>query len=214
MKITMNKKVEKIKLVLEIIQAQRKLHPRRETFSIPSEEFSKLPILRDYNGLMLAFKEIEKETKENVLISISENEDSLAKKWMPVPPIITAHIEDFQEFDRYRKHINQTISDEKSISLILNSQGRLYNKKEPRLFYPMELGGLRYKIVHSLASNKDWIATKGLAEEFGKTSQEIRKTIEQIKRMIEKLLKITGDKVIENKKGLGYRIAKVKIKKE
>ena len=210
----MNKKVERIKLVLEAIQAKRKLYPQKETFNIPPEELSKFPVLRDGTGLILTFKEIEKETKGNVLISISGNEDSLAKKWMPVPPIIMAHVEDFQEFDRYRKHISQMISDEKFVSLILNSEGRLYNEKELRLFYPMELGGLRYKIVHFLASNKDWIATKDLAEQFGKTPREIRKTIEQIKRMVEKLLKITGNKVIENKKGLGYRIAKVKIKKE
>ena len=208
----MNKKVEKIRLVLEIIQFQRKLHPLRETFNIPPERFSKIPTLKDYNGLILTFKEIEKETKGNVLISISENEDSAAKEWMPVPPIITAHIEDFQEFDKYRKQISQ--SGEKTPALILE-EGQLYraDDKERKLVYSMKLDKLPYKIACYLVEEKRYVQTKELADRFDESPQEIRKTIGEIRQLINERLKIPGNKIIEsNNSGAGYRTKNIKLK--
>jgi len=219
MKITMkNKSLKKIQLILEIIRKKKRDNPKKETFEFPLEEFKKFSLLSDTIGLNQVFKRIQKETKENVIIGIYdpsfECKDPIAGKIIinKLPAVIT-HIENSEKLDAYYKKIEQQLK-EKIPTLILNEEGELcrVDDKEKMLIYPMNPDKLRYKIVRYLALEKRWTPTKELAEEFEKETQKIRKTIEQIKRQIEKFLKIPGNEVVENKKGVGYRIKNVKIR--
>lgn len=210
--------LKRIRAVLEIIDKRIKSESQKETLVFPCEEFTKIPILRDDMGRALTFKEIEKDTKGNVLVSNYEIEkDPHSKMWTPSTIEIIVHIENFNEFNKYKKRIEQqlkTATD--NFILILNDNGELYidGEKESKN-YPMELDALRHKIVHFLISQKDWIQTSDLANEFETSRPKIRKAIEQTKRMIEKLLKINGNKIIEGRKNLGgYRITKIKIREK
>ncbi|NLJ49786.1 MAG: hypothetical protein GX428_09430 [Candidatus Atribacteria bacterium] len=225
MKITMNKKkLERIKIVLDIIEKKIKSEPKKETFEIPLVEFIKMSKINDRISLEQIFKEIKEKTNENLLINIYdpsyEYDDPVFrddKVKINLPLAVSFHIEDADEFNKYKRLIERqikTISD--SFTLILNDNGELYieGEKENKN-YPMEMNALRHKIVRVLASRKEYVQTSDLADEFEISSDKIRRVIESTKRMIEKFLKINdGNKIIENKKGLGYRITKIKIREK
>ncbi len=238
MKIIM-KKNQRIKLILDLINKKRRANPEKETFYFKYEEFTKFPLLNDQLTLDRLLTGIQEESGCIIFILPKIPEHLLGKTFVkPRYPsnfelyprmgnaveideatlesfiTITVHIEDFEKFDKYYKKIGQKPEDEKIPVIILNDGGELYipNGKEKKHSYPMEKSGLRYRIVHFLAQNKDYVQTRELAEMFEKKPQEIRKTIEQTRREIEKFLKIKGSKIIEGKKDYGYRIKNIKIK--
>ncbi len=95
----------------------------------------------------------------------------------------------------------------------LNEVGELYwiNKEGKKLIYPMRKKGLRYKIVYRLASEKQFIPAKQIADEYEVDINTIRNTIGKIRMNIKKYFNIQGNKVIEGRTGEGYRIKCVKI---
>ena len=127
---------------------------------------------------------------------------------------ITVHIEDFEKFNKYRKSIERELKEERVPMLILDNMGQLYIKggEGQERSYPMKKDGSRYRIVYFLAKQKEWLLPRVLAEECEVDQKKIGKRIEQIRREIEKFLKIEGNRVIEGKKGIGYRIKNIKVK--
>jgi len=126
---------------------------------------------------------------------------------------ITIHIEDFIKFDKYNKKIKIELKKEKVSVLILNDNGELYNPNDKENYlYPMNIKKSRYRIVHYMATEREWLQSKELAEECGVDSKKVGKTIEQIRRKIEDFIKVKGNEIIESKRGLGYRIKNIKIK--
>jgi hypothetical protein len=223
MKITMkNKTLERIKLILEFIEKKIKSEPKKETFEFPLREIEKIPLLNDTIGLSQAFKKIQKETKENVLIDIYdpsyESEDPVfrdRKIRIKKPPAVIFHLENIEEFNKYKRRIEQELEKGDIIpSLTLTYRGDLYrtNDKGRKLVYPMVQNSLRCKILHYLAQEKRRVSAKELAEEFGKAPQEIRKAIGEIKKLIKERLKIPGDEIIESSDKGGYKVQNVKLK--
>ncbi len=105
------------------------------------------------------------------------------------------------------KYIKFTKIKEKSKKVLhLNSIGELYKEPKDKYCYPMGESG-RGKIFRYLATHKDYQKTHEISETLGKKSkQSIRTEIAKIRLNIKKLLKIDGKKMIESKKGYGYRI--------
>lgn len=223
---------DKIKLALEVIKKRMASESKSDTLEFTFEEFipEKSEPIPGFNIRNLAteterlslrhlFQQIQKENsgieftfpeatqKQKNTIGLSPLQIRELYK-----PIFYIYINDPKKFEEYHKKI---VLSSVGICLILNNKGELYTEKDKgkRLVYPMERNGLRYRMVYFLATQKQWIQTKNLADEFETTPEKIRKTIESIKRLVEKFLKISGDRVIENKKGLGYRITNIKIKK-
>jgi hypothetical protein len=223
MKITMNKKVERIKLILDIVEQKIKSDPKKETFLIPINEIVNLPALGDSMSIDRIFKEIKKQTKENIVIEFHDqsfeyiNPKSGEIKQVAEPLAIRVHIEDINEFNKYKKQIAQQLKKGFKIPMLILDEGQLYRSddKEKKLTYPMKMNRLPYKIVHYLAEEKQYVQTKELADRFGENSQEIRKTIGEIRQLIDERLKIPGNKIIEsNNSGLGYRIKNIKLKND
>jgi len=106
-----NKSLEKIKLVLDIIQKKRKNEPKKESFELPPEEFTKFPILKDLIGLAQTFKKIRGETNENILINLDRPyiEDNIFHTKTELPLEVSIYIEDFKKFDQYRKRAKERL---------------------------------------------------------------------------------------------------------
>lgn len=231
------KRTQRIKLILDLIKNKRHADPEKETFLFQYEEFTKLPLLSDQVMLTQLFKRIQEESRCIIFIfpKIPEYQTEKPEKSMTIYEItdriatykllnnlsnkdatlaITIHIEDLVKFDRYCKVIEEQL-EEKNPALILNNEGSLYriDTKGKEYLYPMVKTKSRYKIIHYLATEKRWVQSRELAEECEMNPKKIGKTIEQIRRQIEKFIKIKGNRIIESKKGLGYRAKNIKIKK-
>lgn len=213
-----NKKIlNKINAVLETIQGQKEFKTKENVFVISLDNFAEIPCPENMvKEFIDAFKIIQSETNGNVVIKIGKPKfaNEILKVNEELSPSVLVQIKDYSEFNNYYKKNKNQIDKEKVSMFILDSDGKLYKMgdKEKKLVYPINTEGIRYGIVRYLATTKDWIQTIELMREFGKDSIGIMKTIEQIRRQIEKFLKIPGNKIIESKKGLGYRIKNIKIK--
>jgi len=107
-----NKLLKKVNLALEIIQKKRKKEPGEETFRFLPEEFTDFPLLHDITGLSRILGRIEKGTKRNVWIMTQEEsylEDDVLKVKVKIPFKILINIEDFDEFDQYRKKVKERL---------------------------------------------------------------------------------------------------------
>ncbi|MFA6895588.1 MAG: HTH domain-containing protein [Candidatus Paceibacterota bacterium] len=226
----MEKDNDKIKSTLEAIKRRIASEPKSDIFEfsfeelipdkakpIPGLDISEMATDSERLSLQHILQRIQKENSGIEFTfpdSAQKQKSTLGLSQLQIrelcKPTFYVHINDHKKFEEYYKKIAISSTD---IHLTLNNKGELCVEKDGKktLTYSMEWGGQRYKIVYLLATRKEWIPTKYLAEEFNTTPEKIRKAIEQIKRLMEKFLKISGDKIIENKKGLGYKITKIKV---
>lgn len=213
-----NKKIlNKINGVLETIREQKEFKVKEYVFVISFDNFAEIPCSEDIKKELIdAFKIIQLETKGNVIIKTRKPQftNELLEVGEEMSPSVLVQIKDYSKFNDYYTKNKRQINEGTLPTFILDNTG-LYKKddKEKKLIYPIHQEGLRYNIIHYLATTKNWTQAKILSQEFGRKSIRIRKTIEQIKRQIEKFLKIPGGKIIESKIGLGYRVKNIKIKK-
>lgn len=229
----LEEKEKRKKLILEIIKKRGNSEPARDTFEFVYEDFipeksqpisglgvRSLAAEAERISLVHLFKTIEKESKSAVRFDFPKR-----KPIKPLSGLVSqlelreinrsvfyVYIRDFGKFNEYYKSIIQP--PEKAPVLILNNEGKLsrVDNKKREFIYQMDPNGLRYKIVHYLATEKHFIQTTELAAEFKKEPQEIRKIIGEIREQITKKLKIPGDKIIENSPGSGYRIKNIRIR--
>jgi len=213
----MNKRLlEKIALILEIIEAEVKSNPKKESFDLNPDIFTKQPLLRDPVGLNRAFETITKETDKSIIASfytIEHHDDALRVKTRPFPRI-SIYIENPDKLNGYYKKVKQQLNKKKSPLLILDSEGKLYriDDKDRKLVYPMYPEGIRYKIICYLAKEKTYISAAELSLEFSKDPQAIRKSIGEIKKLIRTRLNILPYEIIESDPRNGYRVKNIKLK--
>ena len=114
-----------------------------------------------------------------------------------------------EKYDMKRKYDNLS----NQIPIFLSSDGDLYCKPKEKLCYHMDADSLRFKIIKSLTS--DYKKTALLLEELDvKSYQSFYDAIRNINRKAIERLKIK-DKIIEGRKGNGFRInPKYKIAEE
>lgn len=94
------------------------------------------------------------------------------------------------------------------IRLYLNKVGDLWRESKERGCYSMDVNSDRHKIVRYLVENSDYQQTARLSQELeGKSLQSIRKEIREINDNFSGRLGIKNAKLIEGKKGSGYRIS-------
>lgn len=106
------------------------------------------------------------------------------------------------------KYIRFTKIKEKSTekTFYLNPTNDLYKEPKDKFCYPMGESD-RGKIVRYIATNSGYQKTSEISGTLGgKSEQSIRTEIPKIRLKIKKFLKIDGKKIIESKKGYGYRI--------
>ncbi len=89
--------------------------------------------------------------------------------------------------------------------LYLDNTGNLWHgDKEDNLCYSMSATKERLTLVKSMTENTGYQTTKSIASALGKKEQNVRTEINKIKKKIKQHLDL--DDLIENEKGLGYRI--------
>lgn len=92
-------------------------------------------------------------------------------------------------------------------TLYLNNVGDFWREPKDQFCYPIGETSDRHKIVRYLATHPSYQQTSDIALALdGKDKQSVRKEIGKIRGNIEKFLKLDGEKVIEMRKGSGYRI--------
>jgi len=180
-----NKSLEKIKLVLDIVQKKRKNEPKKESFELAPEEFTKSPILKNMIRLAQTFKEIQKETDENILINLNRPyiEDDVLRIRTRLPLRVSIYIENFDAFDQYRKKIKGRLKQIKDTDkpIFITKEGLiLFQDKKCKIPHDTKQYDL-CKIMFSKATNKrvswDEIADnwKGYSIGLYKGKDKIRK---------------------------------------
>lgn len=222
------------KLILEIIKKRRNSEPTQDTFDFTYEDFipeksrpipglGVKPFATEPERISLAhlFKTIEKESKNAIEFDFPKRK--LIKPLSGLvsqlelreinKPTFYIHIYSFEKFNEYYKRIIQP--SEKVPVLVLNNRGELsrVDNKKRKFIYQMDPNGLRYKMVYYLATEKRFVQTRELHEEFKKESQKIRKIIGEIRENITEKLKVPGDKIIENSPGSGYKIKNIRVRR-
>lgn len=128
-------------------------------------------------------------------------------------------VEDLEKINKTLKKYEKKLPKEAEKLPTINfdaEKGELFwvNEKGERLIFCLRTNSLRYKIIYFLADKKSFIPTTEIAEEFGKTTNDIRSIISKLRRDIKKHLKIDGEKIIENVPSKGYRVKNIKIIEE
>ena len=94
-----------------------------------------------------------------------------------------------------------------TLKLSLEQVGDLWRESKNKFCYEIGERSDRHKIVRYLAINKGFQQTTDISRALeGKNEQTIRKEIGKIRNEIRKYLKIDGKRVIEGRKGSGYKI--------
>lgn len=92
-------------------------------------------------------------------------------------------------------------------TLYLNNVGDFWREPKDQFCYPIGETSGRHKIIRFLTTHGGYQQTSDIAADLeGKDEQLVRKEIGKIRGNIEKFLKLDGEKVIEMRKGSGYRI--------
>lgn len=150
--------------------------------------------------------------KEAILKQLEKTEKILTIKKLSADSVsITVNK---KKFESYYKKIENLKKGKRKLKFILNSNGELYrtDDEKRKFVYLMDPKKLRYKIVHFLAEQKEFVPTSDLASELNKKAPEIRKNIGEIRRLIKERLRIPGSEIVESNPGSGYRIKNVKLK--
>lgn len=91
--------------------------------------------------------------------------------------------------------------------LYLNRVGDLWREPKTKYCYPMGEKSDRHRIVRYLAINKGYQQTSAISSALDqKNEQSLRKEIGKINENFKEFLQIAKDKLIESKKGSGYRM--------
>jgi hypothetical protein len=118
---------------------------------------------------------------------------------------------------KYKEKLSTEVKETPAINFDVE-KGELYwiNEKGKKFIYHLKIDSLNYKIVHYLASEKDFVPTQEIADEYGKDTNTIRSIISKLRKGIKKNLKIDGEQIIENvpSKFKGYRIKNIKMIEE
>ncbi len=213
-----NKPLNRIILIVHIILRYIQKHPDEETFYIDVGDFAvKSTLLKDRDGVEIAFKRIHNETNETTSIKYNFVETRHTQTASGGDEIggyenIKVHVDDPNKLDSYYYELLKELK--KTYSFILDTTGKLSEKSgDPKLSFQMKKKGLRYTILHFLITTNDFVETKNIAIKFDITKDEVRKTINDTKAIISRNLKVPLDAIFKNDlSGSGYKITNITLK--
>lgn len=204
----------RIKYLLEFLLKELKKTRDKEVFTFELNELSDFnSLLSDTYLLEQAFKDIQNHT------------DSLIEFRKFGPPIKTItsgdhysihvwfHAKDINKLTDYLHEIDDQIEENQNTQIfILESNGLFYPEGSKNLCHEFDLSIARYKLLHHLASKKDYVATGKLANEYTNGDKiKIRKIVGEIRDIVHKKMDISRKAIFENDTEQGYRITNVKL---
>ncbi|MCB9811261.1 HTH domain-containing protein [Candidatus Nomurabacteria bacterium] len=108
--------------------------------------------------------------------------------------------------DEEKRNISASQSGNSTI-LYIDSNGNFWHGDKNKFCYEMGAKSNRFLTVKFLNDNEGFQPTRELAEKLDvPNAQNVRTEIKKIRNNITKYLKIDGERIIESKKGSGYRI--------
>jgi biotin operon repressor len=101
------------------------------------------------------------------------------------------------------------VTEKQPTILYIDTDGNFWHGDKNKFCYSMGATSNRFLTIKFLNDNEGFLPTRELAEKLGVTNvQNVMTEIKKIRNNIENFLKIDGEKIIESKKGSGYRIGK------
>lgn len=208
-----NKPLRRVAALLEFLLNKAEGKPEKEIFTFQPKELS------DFHVLLS-----ESEPLEIAFAKILENtETKLEFRQSPIPmPTATGeyydysiwvHVVDIRKLRDYLYETKETLKKEEGVHhFVLSGDGLFYLEGDKKLSYQFDVGQLRYKLLHFLASKKVYITTGELARRFSEENRpKIRKVVGEIRSIIERKMKVPGGSLFESDGKSGYRVTNVSL---
>lgn len=213
-----NKTLSRIEKILEFIETQYKSHAEKETFFLRFGEMFRFdPLLSDTDLLEMSFEKITSDTEGNIKIEFRQGlpeRNTADPNHVSYELYVWFYVEDQNKFKDYQSSVRSKIEREtNAVQFILDSQGFFYPEgTEPENRHSFKRNSDRYQLLHLLAKESDYIATKELAEKLNISAPTVRKRIGEIRNIIAKKWELPREALFESDNTSGYRVTNVTLK--
>ncbi len=214
-----NKPLQRIKAVLEVALKITKDKPDEETFYIRT--WPNLPLLKDHEGLLIAFEKIDKETNHTVTIKFHAGNPIRGvadyNNHYPTPSQYVLHVENYNELQRYFKEVEKQLNtvQPQFVLKIFSTQKKaeFYLQSNPEIKHPLRTSALRFKLLFFLAKKGIPVKTSEIALELEALPDEIKDTVDDLRYIVDKKFKTDRKYLFENDSNArtGYKLENVMV---